>query len=233
MNSKVSELLTKINTLVTTQASAPLSALEFDLLQQYIRELYVQTNEQQLLFNQPKTVVERVKETKYEPLLVTKPIVQTPSEPQVEKSTETAPITTLQTTHIAPPQETTIKQQPEEKHSEETKAANTTVSLNEVSKTSTSINEKWVNPNVEIHKKLASKPLRELIDFNKRFAIVNELFKGDTAKFQQTINAIDEAVNYDQAETIYLELTQSQAWDTTAQTTRLFNKLIKQRFGVE
>jgi hypothetical protein len=46
------------------------------------------------------------------------------------------------------------------------------------------------NPSVEIHKKLASKPLRELIDFNKRFAIVNELFKGDTAKFQQTVSAL-------------------------------------------
>jgi hypothetical protein len=233
MNPKISELLTKINAFVEAQANSPLSTLEFDLLKQNIRSLYELIVEQQKPAIVPIVTKERVKETTYEPI-ITQPIIEAPTVSQVVATPDIVkPVVIQQPTIVAPPQLTDTEHKKEETSSVETNVTYKSNALNEITKTSVSINEKWVTTSVEMHKKLASKPLRELIDFNKRFAIVNELFKGDTAAFQQTVSALDEATSYEQAENIYTQLANSQAWDLTAQTTRLFGKLIKQRFGME
>jgi hypothetical protein len=233
MNPKISELLTKINAFVEAQANSPLSTLEFDLLKQNIRTLYELIVEQQKTAIEPIVTKERVKETTYEPI-ITQPIIEAPSVSQVVATPEIVePIVIQQPTIVAPPQVTIMEQKKEETSSVETNVTTKSNAINEITKNSVSLNEKWVTTSLEMHKKLASKPLRELIDFNKRFAIVNELFKGDTAAFQQTVSALDEATSYEQAENIYAQLANSQAWDLTAQTTRLFGKLIKQRFGIE
>jgi len=227
MHPKISELLTKVNSLFEAQSSSPLSSLEFDLLQQHLRHLYELASEAQKQNTPATPPIERVKETRYEPIF-TKPVAQAPSIP-----VKTEPTVEIKTEATHDTAEKVVIQKVEEVKTVEVKLSNGNKEINDEVKTNVTLNEKWVNSSVEIHQKLASKPLRELIDFNKRFAVVNELFKGDTSAFQQAVTALDAAENYTQAVDIYTQLGQAYNWDQASQTTRLFGKLIKQRFGVE
>jgi len=47
------------------------------------------------------------------------------------------------------------------------------------------------------------------------------------------INHVENLKDFSSAEVYITELSGKLGWDETAQTTRLFNKLIKQKFGVQ
>jgi hypothetical protein len=86
----------------------------------------------------------------------------------------------------------------------------------------------------ELHHQLSIKPLKELINMNKRFVLVKELFGGNSDAFAQAVSDIDAAADYEEAETyIKTELFVKHNWGETAQPTRLFIKLVKQKFGIE
>ena len=108
-------------------------------------------------------------------------------------------------------------------------------SINETSSNVDSLNEK-LKPTVktELHHQLSIKPLKELINMNKRFVLVKELFGGDSNAFAQAVQDIDSATTYEEAEVyIKTELLVKHNWGETAQPTRLFIKLVKQKFGTE
>jgi hypothetical protein len=107
-------------------------------------------------------------------------------------------------------------------------------SINESIQHPGSLNEKLRSAGKEVHKKLASKPLKDLIDLNHRFTLLNELFKGNAVAFSNAINHIDELSDFNSANSfIQTQLAANYYWDENSQTTLLFVKLVKQKFGVE
>lgn len=108
-------------------------------------------------------------------------------------------------------------------------------SINEKTSSSGSLNEKLrTNSKKEIHKHLSTKPLKELIDMNKRFVLVNELFKGNSDSFSKAVQHIDSVESYEDAKAyVHAELLSKYQWDEASQSVRMFLKLMKQKFGEE
>ena len=77
------------------------------------------------------------------------------------------------------------------------------------------------------------KDLRSMIDFNKQYVLINELFKGDSQAFQTAVNQINDAPTIEVAfEYIKTELMPKYQWNGEMQSTRLFDKLVRQKFGM-
>jgi hypothetical protein len=77
------------------------------------------------------------------------------------------------------------------------------------------------------------KDLQSLIDFNKQYLLTNELFKGDSLAFQTAISRINEAATIEAAfEYIKTDLLPKYQWNGEMQSTRLFDKLVRQKFGI-
>lgn len=213
MRSKISELLEKINRLAN---SSTLSTIDIDLLKQHVRDLY-----EVVLVLQPeaeaKPIVKEV--VKSEPVIVPVPV----------KEPEELPVIKEIVKEVAPVASTPVKEK------EVKPVAKKKVSINESTSAQDTLNEK-LKPvsKSELHQQLAVKPLKELININKRFVLVRELFGGNADAFTQAVDTIDAAAHYEEAENyIHQELFATHHWEGTAQPTRLFIKLVKQKFGVE
>lgn len=107
-------------------------------------------------------------------------------------------------------------------------------SVNDMVKPYQTLNERIKGSGKEIHKVLSLKPLKDMIDLNKKFVLVNELFKGDSAAFGKAVQDIDSFESYDDAKR-YVQngLAANFGWDANSQTVRMFVKMVKQRFGEE
>jgi hypothetical protein len=82
-------------------------------------------------------------------------------------------------------------------------------------------------------KHLGGKDLKSMIDFNKQYILTNELFKGDSNAFQTAISRINNAPNIEAAfEYIKTDLMPVYKWNGEMQSARLFDKLVRQKFGV-
>ncbi|HLP52880.1 MAG TPA: hypothetical protein VK154_18455 [Chitinophagales bacterium] len=240
---KIPELLEKINRAAANAEISQLSKLEYDLLMQNVRDLYealdAARNE-----TQPKTetVVAPVKKRLLNPnegMLINEPVVKVEpaikkepeikAAPVVETVTETKPIAEA----IVVKKEEAIVQQkvtPEVKPKENT-LRNT---INELVQTGSSLNEKLKVGTNEVHRKLSSRALKDMIDLNKRFVLLNDLFKGNSEALSSSISYIDSLDNFTTAETFFkTELTGKYNWDENSQAVRMFMKLVKQKFGEE
>ena len=77
------------------------------------------------------------------------------------------------------------------------------------------------------------KDLKSMIDFNKQYVLTNELFKGDSQAYQAAIAHINEAPSIEAAfEYIKTTLLPKYQWSGEMQSTRLFYKLVRQKFGM-
>lgn len=221
MISKVSELAEKINFMTQLSSFPHLSALELDLLMQHLRELYAELD----AIRHPKT-----NSAKNQPVkdIVTEPAIEiTKNIPEIK-----TPLQEFETKNAEPVSLPITDVKSLEKEPVTNKESRT--SLQERSNSAFSLNEKLKVNAPEIHDKLSSKSLRELIDFNKRFAIVNELFNGDTNLFAEALTQIDNAQTFSEADNYTQnELAKNLGWDTNSQSCKLFMKLVKQKFGVE
>lgn len=214
----------KISALVQSPVFLEGSVLERDMLLQHLREMY----DEVLSMNESKSMPERQdpkivpKATGFESRLGT--ITRLPNENLImQERTETKEIKTVNKEDAVSVADTQIQTDVK------------TPTINERTSQSSSLNQKLKQGSAkEVHRVLSSKPLRELIDFNKRIALVNELFKGNSEAFTNAINQIDSFREYEEAEKFVVhELLTHYQWDNTGQTTRLFLKLVKQRFGEE
>lgn len=109
------------------------------------------------------------------------------------------------------------------------------VSLNEIfSGEQRTLNQKHANtakPALNDH--AARTDFKGLIDLNKQYVLTNELFKGDSIAFQEAIRRINEAPGIEAAfEYIKTELLPKYKWSSDMQSARLFDKLVRQKFGV-
>ncbi|MCW3126144.1 MAG: hypothetical protein JWO03_1802 [Bacteroidetes bacterium] len=80
---------------------------------------------------------------------------------------------------------------------------------------------------------IAGKDLNSMIDLNKKHVLTNELFQGDTVAFQAAISYINISPTIEVAfEYIKTELLPKYKWTGDMQATKLFDKLVRQKFGV-
>lgn len=108
-----------------------------------------------------------------------------------------------------------------------------TVPINERIKGSTDLNERWRGATTEVHQRFAMKPMKDMIDLNRRIAFVNELFKGNAEELNKAIQTIDAATDYEVAKAYVNSLARTWNWYESSQSAKLFVKLVKQRFGME
>ncbi len=211
MRSKVSELLEKINRLAGSPAFPQVSDLEFDLLLHHLRELYNELNslkDSSLGIVHPAEVDNKNTDTE-----VTPPIV---AEEKKISFTETK-LTRKSEANIPQTGATPISKK----------------TINEVILSSESLHTKLAgSPSKEVHQKLSSKPLKDLLDLNKRFVVINELFNGNKDAFSAAVHRIDSSVDYVSADLyIRAELMTAYAWNETSPAVALFLNLVKQKFG--
>ena len=234
--SKISELLGKINRAFENPAFPVISKLELELLKQQLRDIYEEVDNLSATTPPAETVKETSKkQAEPDPAFSTKrsvihandnillneqPVVQKIAEP-VEQQIEVKV------------KETPVIEMPEVKNPKTSQTAAS--SINESIKTGGSLNEKLkTTSTVEMHKKLASKPLKELIDLNKRFVLLSELFKGNAEAYAAAISHIDTLPDYESAQVfITTQLASNYYWDESKQSTRMFTKLVKLKFGIE
>jgi hypothetical protein len=241
---KISDLLDKINTAVENPAFPAVSKLERDLLMQQIRDFYeeIDTATHNRQNGAEVTQPDKREVVKDPTVLIKRPAIR-PNEDLLikEEATTQKPVELLKTEVVVTKEEKIVVTKPEinvepriERKVE--KAVQTgSPSINESIKTGGSLNEKLkTSSGVEMHKRLAIKPLKELIDLNKRFVLLNELFKGNAEAYASAIAHIDTLADYDAAQSfISTQLVSNYYWDETKQSTRMFSKLVKMKFGVE
>lgn len=207
MNSKALELAEKINFMTRMPSFPSLSSLEHDLLLQHLRDLYEELDSLRRL--QPKKEVD---------LLPARQDVKQVSEPMFihsQAQNEQATNTTSEPIVKSKPDKTEVKS-----------------SLNESTTSEYGLNEKLKTATSELHQMIGAKSLKQLIDFNKRFAIVNELFHGDNAAFSVAIQQIDEMPDFSTAnDYVNNHLIPDFKWDAQSQSCKLFMKLLRQKFG--
>lgn len=216
MRSNVFELLEKINRIARQPEFPLVSKLEKDLLRQYLRELY-----------------DTLDEPEAEALVFTPEQQETVKVPQVETIQPEELIAASVNT------EEPVKQKPvevtTEPHREAEKVQSSVkVSINEIVKPNATLNERVKGPGREIHKHFSAKPLKEMIDLNRRFVFVNELFGGNADALNKAVLHIDSLQDYREAYSYTTAtLAPENNWDEKAQPVKLFFKLLKQKFGEE
>lgn len=220
MRSNVSELVEKINAIASGGNLTGLSRIELDLLQQYLRSLY-----------------EEVENAKNRPAHSITPPVKQEVTPKAEVEQESIQPELLIAAVNEPKEENVvITKAPlkEEVTSPVKEEKPVKGALNEVIKSGGGLNEKLKTTSKEIHRSLSHKPMKDLVDLNKRIVFVNELFNGDIDAFNTAVGNIDRVEDFEGAQQYIREqLMEKYKWNETAQSTRLFLKLTRQRFGVE
>jgi hypothetical protein len=236
--SKISDLLDKINKAFENPAFPAISKIERDLLMQHIRSLYdeldtlVVSNNTEAISTGKREVVNDATAVIKRPVIRPNDNLLINEDAPIHKIVEPvkkAEAVVIQEEKVVA--KTEVKVEPKI----EKKAQSGSSSINESIKSGGSLNEKLKTSSiVEIHKKLGIKPLKELIDLNKKFVLLNELFKGNTEAYTSAITHIDSLPDYGAAETfISTQLAANYFWDETKQSTRMFTKLVKMKFGVE
>lgn len=202
MNSKVLELAEKINRITGRPSFPSISLLEHDLLLQHLRDFYQEL--EVLRVTQTSTVKEHLQ--------------------TIEA------IASIEETAL--PEKISAKENKEPASALKTDKTESKISLNENVTSESGLNEKLKPNTTELHQKIGAKSLKELIDLNKRFAIVNDLFHGDTQAFSIAIMQIDNASDFREADDyVRNHLMNNLNWDIQSQSCKLFLKLLKQKFG--
>jgi hypothetical protein len=251
-SSKIPELLEKINRTAKDADFKQLAKLDYDLLMQNLRDLYEAIDEarnnpanEEVIVTVPQPVRKKLLNPNEGILLTNEvappaPEVKT-EQPVVQKTVTPTPVVTevKQQQLAEPPVEKVVVKEPvvqvtEKKPEPVNKTTTPVTSINEKIQGSTSLNDKLKAGTTEIHRRLSVRPLKDLIDLNKRFVIQNELFKGNADAMAAAVQFIDSAQDITTAET-YLnnEVAPKLAWDETSQAVRMFRKLVKQKFGEE
>ena len=218
MKPKVSELLKKINWMCSAADVNHLSKLERDLLLGYVRDLYDTLLDPHYIervvvnnnIEEPTKSVATTEKVDVKPVEVVAPVQELPKEVSVEKDNVTK-------TEIV---ESVVK---------------AVYSINESAFTKETINEKIkVAAADDVFKRLSAKPLKDLMDLNKRYVVLSELFKGNSDAYNACIEYIDGSSSFTEAEAyVKSECEATFNWEPSAQSVRMFYKLIKQKFGVE
>jgi len=238
--SKISDLLGKISKEIGNPNFPDVPKIEYDLLLQHVRELYDElSNAQSVKSNAGQSATGNQSDNDTHAFKQHKSHLQ--PENLLDRRTIYANENLLlnevaERKEVTPAKEEVKKAAHYEGVKQEVKTthANKPSSINETIRTSETLNEKHKVTSKEVHKKLSVKPLKDLIDLNKKFILLSELFKGDAGAFATAVNYIDTLEDYKSAESfIHSQLVSGYSWDESSQPVMLFNSLVKQRFGME
>lgn len=239
MSSNVSELLNKINGILNQSTVKGLSKLEYDLLMQHVRDLYTGLDE-------ARNTTEILPVVPIVKAVVEEPVVETiqPEELVIKAPKPKEEIIIQNDIPVKQPEllkQEVMEEAPKiekrvEEHTviqEKFVVVPPQVPLNERIKTTGTLNERLKAASTEIHHKLTTRQFKEMIDLNRRFVFVNELFNGNADSFAQAIQMIDATQDYANAEAQVALLADEFKWDRTTQSAKLFAKLVRQKFGIE
>ena len=232
---RIQDLLQRISAGLGGREVTNLSKLEYDVLMQNLRDLY---SELDAARNQPKQEQE-VQPDVIKPAPVVKRTINPnqnllTEEPENKKPSVTEPVITKKEEPVVIAQESKPESKPEVKPETRTKETPVKSSINESIQSSSTLNEKHKGGSKEVHRKLSTRPLKDLIDLNKKFTLLNDLFKGNAEAFSAAIHHIDSSPTLEAAESfIKNELSSNYFWDEKSQSVRMFMKLVKQKFGEE
>ena len=243
----IQEIISRINENASLLVSGTISEIDRDVLLDDLRRLYLLAKSNPEPMNKvtitapPAAVVETplvtpiiIKEEIAAPLIEKTPVVE--DIPVIIQKTE--PIKEV----IVPKEEPKIVTAPVEKdplpfiefvkeEAVKTKAS----SLNEVyAGEELSLNDRLSgDKRTALNDNIGRKDLKGMIDFNKQYILTNELFKGDNQAFQTAIARINDAPTIEAAfEYIKTDLLPKYQWSADMQSARLFDKLVRQKFGL-
>ncbi|MBS1683753.1 MAG: hypothetical protein JSS76_03310 [Bacteroidetes bacterium] len=84
-----------------------------------------------------------------------------------------------------------------------------------------------------LNDRIAGTDLNSLLDLNRKHVLTAELFGGDSQAFQTAIRRINESLTIEAAfEYIKTDLLPKYQWKGDMQSAKLFDKLVRQKFGV-
>ncbi|MES2621749.1 MAG: hypothetical protein V4615_12940 [Bacteroidota bacterium] len=226
MNLKVSELLGKINGLINQASFPQVSKLEYDLLMQHVRDLY---DELYALRNSPKN--ENLRTEIRKPIQKDMPLTEEATAPVEREIIRVQPV--MEAKQMVK-EERVIKEEVVVVATEVKTKTISKSSINEVVQSVDSLNSRVRPAPKEIHHKLSNKPLKELIDLNKRFVLINELFGGSSDAFAKAVQQIDTFEDFATTESfIHSQLAANYQWKESGETVKLFWGLVRQKFGAE
>jgi hypothetical protein len=105
--------------------------------------------------------------------------------------------------------------------------------IDRLSETDNSLMGKFTTSSKGLNDNVTEGDLKKLIDFNRQFVFIQELFGNDPKAYMEAINrlntiqTIEEAVKY-----INQELVPKYNWNKDLQSLKLFDKIIRQKFGI-
>ena len=225
----IQEIISRINENSRMLADGSISEIDRDILLEDLRSLYLLAKGtmpvKKITTEQPKaTVVEAI------------PVVSVKEEVVIPPVIEQKPVEVI--LHKEEPKQVIVVKEPEPVRIEEM------IMQDETRARPTSLNEVFAGEEKSLNERLSGdkrpalndhagrKDLKSMIDFNKQYVLTNELFKGDSLAFQTAVNSINAAPTLELAfEYIKTDLMPKYQWNGEMQSARLFDKLVRQKFG--
>lgn len=94
------------------------------------------------------------------------------------------------------------------------------------------LNERFQPQSKGLNERVAQGDLKKLIDFNRQFVFIQELFQNDAISYMKTIERINETEKIEDA-ILYLnnEIIHKYKWKPEQESVKLFEKIVRQKFG--
>lgn len=243
----IQEILSRINEYAPLLANGTISEIDRDVLLDDLRRLYLiaKGNNEPV---QKMTTTAAPATTAETPVITPVIIKEEAAVPAIDKA---AVIEEMQVTIqkeelvqevVIPKEEVKTVATPIEK---ETKPVIEFVKEEVVKVKASSLNEVYAGEELSLNDRLSGdkrtalndnigrRDLKGMIDFNKQYILTNELFKGHSHAFQTAIGRINDAPTIEAAfEYIKTDLLPKYQWSADMQSARLFDKLVRQKFGL-
>lgn len=94
------------------------------------------------------------------------------------------------------------------------------------------LNERFQQQAVGLNERIIESDLKKLIDFNRQFVFIQELFHSDAIAYMKAIERINDMATLEDAFS-YMnnEIIHKYKWRPEQQSVKLFEKLVRQKFG--
>lgn len=227
---EANNIITQIQLLKKQIGESQLTVIEIDLVKKQLLECY------ELLFSEitAKPTIQVETATTFEvPLKQETPIIITEKE---EINPFVAVIDEEVKQEVIPP--------PKVEHKQVQKEEVVSVAANAIKEENESINEHFENEgaslndrfqlsvNKGLNERTTQGDLKKLIDFNRQFVFIQELFNNDATAYMKTIEQLNNSASLEEA-FAYLnkEIVHFYKWRPDLQSVKLFEKLVRQKFG--
>lgn len=254
---EISQLIETIERLQNDLQSVALSTIEKDILLKKIAVLYENlvatkpTNaisqatfsiEKTAIKEQQKPVAEIIEVNTTNAVIVeekaivaaeeTKPIV--PETKTSITATEQHQIPQLESEKTAKNADFSTLEETKEREEEEKTSVKTTHSLLDLKAEKSSLNERFQQHTVSLNERVQQDDLRKALDFNRTILFTTELFGKDSVAFGKAIDRLNASKSIEEA-FAYLnnEVIHQYKWKPESQSVKLFEKIVRQKFGLQ